>query len=69
MDTRASRPFQRCKNPRYPEKNQAIEYWPWRDIIQEERRVLAYRDQLPRCTVCGQALMLRQQGAHFSCLR
>jgi hypothetical protein len=61
--------FRRCPVPYYPERNQAIAYWPWRDIIKEERRALAHRDQLPKCTVCGQALMLRQQAAHFSCLR
>lgn len=60
--------FQRCKVPYYPERNQHVDSWPWPDIIQEERRVLAYRDQLPRCTVCGKALMLRQQAAHFTCL-
>jgi hypothetical protein len=62
-------PFKQCQVPYYPERNQHLEYWPWRDIIKEERRVLAYVDQLPTCSVCGLALMLRQHTAHFSCLR
>jgi hypothetical protein len=61
-------PFQRCQIPYYPEWNQSLDRWPWRDIIAEERRVMAYRDKLPKCSLCGRALMLRQQGAHFSCL-
>lgn len=61
--------FQRCKVPYCPPENQTIELWPWRDIIKEERRALAYRDSLPRCTLCGKALMLGQQAAHFICLR
>lgn len=45
-----------------------VAYWPWRDIIDRERKVMARQGRAPRCRVCRRPMLLGQSGAHRTCV-